>query len=224
VRQTLLNKQPLFYADQQLAQPTEATSHPSSRWRWLWLIVVIVTFFLGYAVGHFTTNKGTSSSQQGTSSSQQGTSSSQQGTSSSQQGATSPSGVVNSVQQGTSSSQQGATSPSGVVNSVQSGVNSVRTWNTLFSYHGIGDQQTQVFTAPKTWQLQWQCNPDSYITKQYNLVVTIYNADGTIAAPAAMNTLCKVGNTSDVLAENQGGKIYLDVFSQADWTLNVQGL
>jgi hypothetical protein len=49
----------------------------------------------------------------------------------------------------------------------------------------------------------------------------VYNSDGSIA-DVAINELCKSGNASGETEEHQGGDIYLDINSEADWTIKVQ--
>ncbi len=41
---------------------------------------------------------------------------------------------------------------------------------------------------------------------------------------AAVNTICKSGNTSDSTEEHQGGDVYLDITSEAAWKIQIQEL
>jgi cytoskeletal protein RodZ len=195
------------YVDEQ----TAATSSPGYS-RWLWLAAVIVALLLGYTLGHLGV-KGTTPTPQATTTPNNQTAQNSQTTQNNQTAQNS---------QTTQNSQ--ATPDSSLVAPAQPVVSSAPVWTTVSSYHSSGNRQTQVFTAPKSWNLQWQCNPASNSSKQYNLVVAIYNADGTLVTPAAINTICKAGNVTDMVLENLSGKIYLDVFSQGEWTLNVQQL
>ena len=78
---------------------------------------------------------------------------------------------------------------------------------------------------PDDWKISWTCNPASDFIGEYNLSVDVYNSDGTSLDLAAINEICKTGNTSNVTEEHQGGPVYLDI--QADggtWTVQVQEL
>jgi hypothetical protein len=102
--------------------------------------------------------------------------------------------------------------------SVQSG-----TWTTTHTFSGNGIKQTEIFTISSDWQLQWTCDPSSFPIGSYNVQVFIYNADATLAG-LAVNTICKDGNVGDSTELHQGGSIYLEINSEAAWTLTIQEL
>ncbi|MFL5625968.1 MAG: hypothetical protein ACJ788_10295 [Ktedonobacteraceae bacterium] len=94
-------------------------------------------------------------------------------------------------------------------------------WTTTHNYKGSGIKKTDIFTVPDDWKITWSCNPSSFYGSQYNVQVYVYNSDGSIA-DVAINALCKSGNTSGETEEHQGGDVYLDINSEADWTIKVQ--
>lgn len=101
----------------------------------------------------------------------------------------------------------------------------VPVWTTTHTFSGNGAQKTETFSAPDDWKLNWSCNPAiSSMGSQYNIIVDVNNSDGTPLDPAAINTLCKTGNTSGSTEERQSGSIYLDVNSEDNWTITVQEL
>jgi hypothetical protein len=70
----------------------------------------------------------------------------------------------------------------------------------------------------------WSCNPASFYGHQYDLVVSVNNADGKTIDFAAVNVTCAPGYTTDVKEEHSGGDIYLDITSQGAWNIQVQDL
>ncbi|WIG61025.1 MAG: hypothetical protein OJF49_003773 [Ktedonobacterales bacterium] len=96
-------------------------------------------------------------------------------------------------------------------------------WTTVQKFKGNGIKKTGIFSVPDDWKLVWTCNPSSYYFGQYNVIVTVYSSDGT-PLDLAVNTICKSGNTGDSTEEHQGGDIYLDIDSEAAWTIQVQVL
>lgn len=97
-------------------------------------------------------------------------------------------------------------------------------WVTTHTFTGNGTKKTGFFTVPDNWKLVWKCNPSSSYFGQYNVIVSVTGADGSPVDPVAVNTMCQTGNTGDSTEEHQGGQIYLDVTSEASWTIQVQEL
>jgi hypothetical protein len=97
-------------------------------------------------------------------------------------------------------------------------------WTTTHTFTGNGPQKTSTFTVPGDWKLLWRCTPSSFMGGSYNVQTSVTGSDGTPLDPAAINTICKNGNTSGSTEEHQGGTVYLDVNSEAAWTLTVQEL
>lgn len=89
---------------------------------------------------------------------------------------------------------------------------------------GNGTKKGAVITVPNDWKLSWTCDPSSFYGGSYNLIVGVMGSDGSYIDPAAVNTMCKSGNTSDSTEEHQGGSIYLDVNSEGKWTITVQAI
>ena len=95
-------------------------------------------------------------------------------------------------------------------------------WTTVQTFTGNGSKKTAIFNAPDDWKIVWSCNPSSFYGGQYNLIVSVNNSDGTPLDYGAINTICKAGNTGDNTEEHQGGSVYLDVSSEAAWTIQIQ--
>jgi hypothetical protein len=97
-------------------------------------------------------------------------------------------------------------------------------WTITHTFSGNGTKKTGFFTVPNDWKLVWKCNPSSDYFGSYNVIIGVTGSDGTPIDPAAVNTICKTGNTGDFTDEHQGGQIYLDVNSEGSWTIQVQEL
>ena len=97
-------------------------------------------------------------------------------------------------------------------------------WTTVQAFSGNGQKKTSVFTVPDHWRLKWKCNPASDYFGSYNVIIDVYNSDGTPLDIAAINTICQHGNTSGDTEEYQGGDVYLDVQITDVWTITVQVL
>lgn len=95
-------------------------------------------------------------------------------------------------------------------------------WTVVQSFSGSGSKKTSTFSVPDDWRIVWTCNPASYDGISYNVIVSVDNADSTPLDYAAINTMCKAGNTGDMTEEHQGGNVYLDINSEGDWTMQVQ--
>jgi hypothetical protein len=100
-------------------------------------------------------------------------------------------------------------------------------WTTTQTFTGSGAKKTATFAVGNDWKILYTCsgmNVSGY-TSDANLIVGVYNSDGSIVDPAAINTICKAGKTtSDNTEEHQGGNVYLDVNAEGDWTITVQEL
>jgi len=96
-------------------------------------------------------------------------------------------------------------------------------WTNIQTFTGNGMKQTQTFTVGSDWKVIWSCDPSSFYGGQYNVIVYVYNSDGT-PADVAVNTVCKAGNTSNSTEEHQGGSIYLEIDSEGSWKVQVQEL
>lgn len=95
-------------------------------------------------------------------------------------------------------------------------------WTTIQSFKGNGNKKTASFSVPDTWQIAWTCNPSSSYIGQYNVIVDVYNSDGTDYDLGAINTICQHGNTGDSTQERGSGDVYLDVQSEGAWVMNIQ--
>ncbi len=98
------------------------------------------------------------------------------------------------------------------------------TWTTIRSFTGNGQKKTSVFTVPDHWRLKWKCNPASDYFGSYNVIIDVYNSDGTPLDIAAINTICQHSNTSGDTEEYQSGDVYLDLQIDGAYTVTVQTL
>jgi hypothetical protein len=96
-------------------------------------------------------------------------------------------------------------------------------WTTTHTFNGNGVKKTAIFPVPDDWKLIWTCDPASFGGISYNLIVTVYAQDNSIV-DLAVNTLCGSSNRHGETEEHQGGQVWLDVSSEAAWTLQVQEL
>ncbi len=95
-------------------------------------------------------------------------------------------------------------------------------WTITHTFSGNGSKKTEIFTTSDDWKLSWKCDPSSDYFGSYNVIVTVYSADGTYA-DGAINTICKDGNTSGSTEEHQDfGQIYLDINSEDAWVITIQ--
>lgn len=131
---------------------------------------------------------------------------------------TSPS-TTSATMQATSQPTQAATQPAIIPTSAST----LAEWKTVQSFSGNGAKKTGIFTVPNDWKLNWQCKPSSFFSGQYNLQVFLYSSDGSLV-DLVVNTICESGNTSDITEEHQGGQVYLDINSEAAWSIQVQEL
>ncbi|HEY4383903.1 MAG TPA: hypothetical protein VGN34_05425 [Ktedonobacteraceae bacterium] len=91
-------------------------------------------------------------------------------------------------------------------------------WVVTHTFQGNGDANTVAFTVNAPWKLQWSCGAGTY---SENVIISVYNADGTVRDYAAINTICNIGNTGGGTTEYQGGTVYLHVASEGGWTVKV---
>jgi hypothetical protein len=101
-------------------------------------------------------------------------------------------------------------------------------WTSVQTITGNGSKKTAIFTAPGDWKIVWSCigqNIDG-VTADGLLAVIVYNADGSIADPGAVDATCKAGQTKTTgeTEEHQGGQVYLSVNGTGDWTIQIQEL
>lgn len=99
-----------------------------------------------------------------------------------------------------------------------------QTWQVTHTFGGNGIKKTAVFTVPDDWKIDWTCNPSSFYSEQYNVIVSVMAPDGSPVDMAAINSICRAGNTGGTTEEHQGGQVYLDVNSEALWVVQVEEL
>lgn len=102
----------------------------------------------------------------------------------------------------------------------------VPTWQLIQTFNGNGTKNTDTFVANSSmWKLAWTCEPSSQYGGTYPVMVAIMKEDGSYADFAAVNTMCKDGNTSgETIERNMDGKYYFSVNSTAAWGLKVEVL
>ncbi len=94
-------------------------------------------------------------------------------------------------------------------------------WTTTQNFSGNGEKKTGVFSVPDDWKVNWTCNPASFGNTSYNLSVTVMGSDNS-TVDLAVNTLCASGNVSGTTEEHQAGQVFLDISSEATWTVTIQ--
>lgn len=98
-------------------------------------------------------------------------------------------------------------------------------WTTVQTFTGNGNKKTTTFVVSDSeWRLAWSCDPPSAYFGSYNVIVDVKYSDGSDADYAAINTICKAGNTGDSTQEYVSGDFYLDVTAGGAWTIQVQAL
>ena len=100
------------------------------------------------------------------------------------------------------------------------------TWTTTHTFTGSGTKKTATFTVGNDWKITYSCSGMARIAENGFLGVAIYDADGSIANPAAINATCKFSSaiTNGETEEHQGGQVYLSISGTGNWTVTVQEL
>lgn len=96
-------------------------------------------------------------------------------------------------------------------------------WTAIQTFQGNGNKKTETFSVPNDWRISWSCDPSSF-GGSYNVIVDVYNSDGSDFDLGAINTICQSGNTSNETEEHQSGTVYLDIQSEAVWTIQIEVL
>jgi len=88
------------------------------------------------------------------------------------------------------------------------------------TFSGTGIKQTDYFTVPDNWTLNYTCYafPDGTTGA---MSVTVYGPNAT-PLNVAVNAQCAAGGTSDSTEEHQGGTIYLSINATGKWTITIQ--
>jgi hypothetical protein len=130
-------------------------------------------------------------------------------------------GVISAISSGGKGSSTPVPSGGSNSNSTQQSPSKPTSWQTMHTYSGNGNQKTETIAVPNDWKILWSCDATSFMGSQYNVMVEVDNSDGT-TADLAVNTICSSGNTSGVTEEHQSGNVYLNVTSEAKWSILVQ--
>jgi len=93
----------------------------------------------------------------------------------------------------------------------------------LHTFTGQGIKKTAIFNASNDWKITRKCDPSSFFGNQYNLIVTVFGTDNT-PQDVAISELCNSTNKSGETEEHNGGSVYLDIYSEGSWTIQVQEL
>lgn len=115
-------------------------------------------------------------------------------------------------------------SPSSSSGSTPAATQAPQTWTTTHTYSGNGAKKTETIAVGDNWKIQWSCTPSSFMGNSYNVIISVYNSDGTPADYGAVNTMCKDGNTSGESSEHSAGNVYLSVDSEGDWSITISEL
>jgi len=92
------------------------------------------------------------------------------------------------------------------------------TWRTTHTYSGNGTKKTEIIELGDDWKLQWSSSSIGA-----NVIIHVRSADGTVK-DLAINTIVSESNTSGETEEHSGGSVYLDINSDASWTVTIQEL
>jgi hypothetical protein len=99
-------------------------------------------------------------------------------------------------------------------------------WQTAqtFTGHDTNEamQNTQKFTVPAKWQLNWSCQGKNGVDDQ--LTVAVYNVDGSLYDAGAQITCLAVQKIvgSVIESKTSAGTVYLGISSNTDWTVTVR--
>lgn len=101
-----------------------------------------------------------------------------------------------------------------------------QTLQTTHTYSGNGSNKTSTFTiAGNDWKILWSCSPNSFEGISYNVAVDVdVPGQDFPADPGVINTLCSPSNKSGSTEEYKSGTFYLNIDSEAAWTIKVQEL
>lgn len=97
------------------------------------------------------------------------------------------------------------------------------TWKTTHTFKGNGTSKTATFAVGNDWKLNWTCDPASFQNTAYNVIIMVYNTDGSLA-DQGVNALCKAGATSGKTEIRTSGNVYLSVISEGSWNAVIQEL
>jgi len=96
-------------------------------------------------------------------------------------------------------------------------------WTTVANFSGNGSKKTATFRVPDEWKIVWKCDHSSFQGYDYNVIILVYNSDGTLA-DSGINTLCSKSNEHGETEIRTAGNVYLDVTSEALWSVQIQEL
>ncbi len=96
-------------------------------------------------------------------------------------------------------------------------------WTTVANFSGNGSKKTATFSVPDDWKIVWKCDHSSFQGYDYNVIILVYNSDGTLA-DSGVNTLCSKSNEQGETEIRTAGNVYLDVTSEAVWSVQIQEL
>jgi len=88
----------------------------------------------------------------------------------------------------------------------------------LLSLSGSGSKSTQVMDVPDEWSLSWSYDCSDF-GNEGNFQVYVLNSDGSPAAAQGVNQLGNSGSDTEYF--HQGGKLYLEINSECNWTIQV---
>jgi len=96
-------------------------------------------------------------------------------------------------------------------------------WTTTRTFSGNGSKKTATFSVPDDWKIIWKCDHSSFQGLDYNMIIMVYNSDGSLA-DSGVNTTCKSNYTHDETEIHTAGTVYLDITSEGAWSIQVQEL
>ncbi len=100
------------------------------------------------------------------------------------------------------------------------------TWTTMQTFTGNGNQKTVIFNTLDDWKILYTCTYQDIdgVTADSTFTISVYNADGSVADPAAIDVTCKNGiaETTGETEEHQEGQVYLSIYATGGWTIEVE--
>ena len=122
----------------------------------------------------------------------------------------------------TQSNNNQATQPASTTAPTQAPTTTTK-WTTTHTYKGTGSKKTGSISVPDDWKIVWSCDHTSFDNIDYNVIIIVYNTDGSIA-DTGVNSMCTKKNTHDETEIHTSGNVYLDITSEGAWNIQIQEL
>lgn len=94
-------------------------------------------------------------------------------------------------------------------------------WVTVQTFADKGTRKTSIFSVPDNWRIVWSCNIASHNNRSYNVIIHANTANNVLLYNSVEAT-CSKNNTHSITELHEGGKVYLSIISEGNWTVQVQ--